>query len=94
MVGVPVLVWIQRAFVGLGVPFLIVWLGTIVGVGLVAKREKEWLPDEAVRRKWARTLVIGSSAVALLIAWFVPRPPPPPGSEPAPAVRPRGPAGK
>lgn len=49
------------------------WIFALVIPGLffswLAKREEKWLPDEAVRKRWARGLIIVSLALALLIAW-------------------------
>lgn len=84
----------------LGVP----WLGLIVLpmviVGVLAKREKQWIPDETRRRVWARSLLFGSIALAILMAaitrqidrWRHPEKQTVP-SQTAPA-RPHGPSGK
>ncbi len=36
----------------------------------LAKREDRFIPDEAKRKLYARSLIVGSIAVALLIAWL------------------------
>jgi hypothetical protein len=36
----------------------------------LAKREDRFIPDEAKRKLYARSLIAGSMAVALLIAWL------------------------
>ena len=50
------------------------WLFALVLPGLffswLAKREEKWLPDEKVRKWWARGLIVVSLLVALLIAWL------------------------
>ena len=52
-------------------------------IGYVAKKESEWLPDVARRKRWARILFFGSILLAVLIAKFGPRknPPPAPAAE-------------
>ena len=35
----------------------------------LAKQEPQWLPDEAVRKRWARGLIAGSLVLAIVIAW-------------------------
>lgn len=35
----------------------------------LAKQEPQWLPDEAVRKRWARGLIAGSLMLAIVIAW-------------------------
>jgi hypothetical protein len=48
------------------------WVFALVLPGLLfswlAKREEKWLPDEAVRKRWARGLILGSLALAIVIA--------------------------
>jgi hypothetical protein len=48
------------------------WVFALVLPGLffswLAKREEKWLPDEALRKRWARALILGSVAVAVVIA--------------------------
>ena len=50
------------------------WLYVLVLPGFffmwLAKREEKWLPDEKVRKRWARGLIVVSLLVALLIAWL------------------------
>lgn len=48
------------------------WLFALVLPGLLfswlARREEKWLPDEAQRKRWARGLILGSLALAIVIA--------------------------
>ena len=50
------------------------WLYVLVLPGIffmwLAKREEKWLPDEKVRKWWARGLIVVSLLLALLIAWL------------------------
>lgn len=50
------------------------WLYALILPGLfflwLAKREDRFIPDEAKRQIWARSLLVGSLVLALLIAWL------------------------
>jgi len=63
----------------LGVHWLFILILPVVLFSWLAKREEQWLPDVAQRRRWARGLIAGSLALAVLIAWLKPEP----SSEPA-----------
>jgi hypothetical protein len=79
--------------VGLG------WFGILilptVLVAIVARKEREWITDEAQRRRWSRGLIFGSIAIAMIYASLRPHPP---ASDDSPEslhmVRPHGPPGK
>jgi hypothetical protein len=53
----------------LGVHWLFVLILPMLFFGWLAKNETRFIPDEQRRRRWARTLIAGSLAVALLIGW-------------------------
>ena len=36
----------------------------------LAKREERFMPDEAKRKLWARSVIAGSIGIAILIAWL------------------------
>lgn len=52
----------------LGAPWYAWLLVPILGVAFLAKKETEWLPDAAERRKWARRVFFGSIAIAVAVA--------------------------
>lgn len=50
-----------------------VWLFVpILAIGYLAKKEAQWIPDVAQRRKWSQRIFFGSIALALLLAFFRP----------------------
>lgn len=55
---------------GLGVHWIFALVLPALLFSWLAKREERWLPDEAVRRRWARGLIVGSLLLAVLIAWL------------------------
>ena len=60
----------QRLLALLGVHWLYVILIPIFLFSWLNKMEPQWLPDEGKRKLYARSLIIGSIVVAILIAWF------------------------
>ena len=54
----------------LGVHWLYVMILPVVFFTWLAKREDRIIPDETLRRRWARGLILGSIVLALLIAWI------------------------
>jgi hypothetical protein len=60
---------IHVALEKLGVHWLYVMILPVVFFTWLAKREDRIIPDEILRRRWARGLIIGSIVLALLIAW-------------------------
>lgn len=80
--------WIRRLLNRMDAPWYVWLLVPVLAVGYLAKKETQWMPDEAQRRKWARRIFFGSIALALLIAYFRPARReaslPPPASNAAP----------
>lgn len=93
MMGLSVLGWLKWGLKAVGVPWLLLLVVPSVVLMWAAKREKEWWPDEAERKKWARGLVFGSLIATVLAAFLFPAPPRPAAERPAP-VRRIGPPGK
>jgi len=100
LLGASVTALLGKLLGRLSLPWLVLWLAPIAIVAMVAKREAQWLPDEKLRRRIARRIVLGA-----LVLWgglFVARrklgPEEPPGATtpPAPATQPahRGPPGR
>ena len=66
----------------LGIHWLYVLLIPIFLFSWLSKKEPLWIPDEAKRKLYARSLIIGSIVVVLLIAWLRPEPKPAPPEPP------------
>lgn len=71
--GVSVLGWFRRLLSHLGAPWFIWLLVPLAVVSALARKEAEWMPDPAQRRKWALRLIVGSIVLILLVARFAPR---------------------
>lgn len=50
-----------------GMHWLFAFLIPIVVIGWLAKREETWLPDPAVRKRYARIIIASSIVLAILI---------------------------
>jgi hypothetical protein len=57
----------------LGVHWLYVILIPVFLFSWLSRMEAQWLPDEAKRKLYARSLIVGSIVAAILIAWLRPR---------------------
>jgi hypothetical protein len=62
----------KHLLASLGVHWLYVILIPIFLFSWLSKKEPLWLPDEAKRKLYARSLIAGSIVVAILIAWLKP----------------------
>jgi hypothetical protein len=109
LLGVSVIRWVKLGLGAFGAPWLAVLILPTILVGLLAKWEREWIPEETRRKFWARSILGASVLVAVAMAFLKPEPEPsavPPKTDatgramdtyndPAPKqVRPRGPSGK
>lgn len=106
LLGVSVLRALRQGLGALHVPWLATLLLPAMLIGLLAKKERTWIPDEGKRKRWARSIVGGSVVLAIVIALLTPDPVAAPRndetSSPAQSgeatrsapVRPRGPSGK
>jgi 4-hydroxybenzoate polyprenyltransferase len=68
--GVSVLHVLRRVLHAMHAPWYLWLLLPFVIVSVAARWETRLLPDEAQRKRWARGLIFGSLALALLIAKF------------------------
>jgi hypothetical protein len=96
----------REALRALGTPWLVVLLIPSVLIALLAKNEKAWIPEEARRKFWARSIVVVSVMLCVAFSWIKSaletsttdvrmEDPSSSGSHsPTPAPRPRGPSGK
>ncbi len=62
----------RHLLAALGVHWLYVILIPIFLFSWLGRKELQWLPDEGKRKRYARSLIIGSILVAILIAWLRP----------------------
>lgn len=93
LMGLSVLGWLRWALASLGVHWLALLVVPSLLIMAAVRKEKEWWPDEAERKKWARGLVFGSLIAAVLAAFLFPAPPQPVEERVTP-VRRIGPPGK
>jgi hypothetical protein len=72
MLGMSLSHWVNVALTRLGVHWLYAMVLPAFFFMWLAKREDRFIPDEAKRKLYARSLIAGSIAVAILIAWLKP----------------------
>lgn len=82
LLGVSFVAEFRHLLTRLGAPWYAWFLVPMILIAALAKKETDWLPDPAKRRRWARVLFFGSIVIAILIAKFGPR-----RSSEAPAVQ-------
>ena len=68
LLGVSVVGKFRELLERLGAPWYAWLLVPILGVAFLARKEAEWLPDPARRRRWARGIFFGSIALSLALA--------------------------
>jgi len=107
LLGVSVIRWVKLGLGAFGAPWLAVLILPTILIGLLAKWERIWIPEEARRKFWARSILGASVLVAVVMAFLKPEPRAVPSgtdatghatdahNEPAQKPpRPRGPSGK
>lgn len=62
--------WVNVLLARLGIHWLFAMILPVLLFGWLAKNETRFMPDERQRKLWARGLIAGSVAVALLITWL------------------------
>lgn len=72
LLGASISSGVRHLLSALGVHWLYVLILPAVFFGWMAKREPYWFGDEAKRRRIARSLLAGSIALAVVIAWLRP----------------------
>ena len=95
LTGFSVISWLKWLLAQAGAHWLALLVAPTIVLGLLVRKEAEWIPDEQVRRTWARGVVFGSILAAILSGLLIPDAPEPtrPRSAPA-AVHPQGPRSK
>lgn len=95
LTGFSVISWLKWVLALAGAHWLALLVGPTLVVGILVRKEPEWIPDEQVRRRWARGLVFGSILAALLSGLLMPDAPAPARpSDGPPSTRPHGPRSK
>jgi ATP/ADP translocase len=69
MVGWTLSEQVGRLLQWLGVHWLYVLLLPGFFFMWLAKKEPQWFPDELLRKRWARRMIVGSILLAVLIGW-------------------------
>ena len=72
LLGISVVTEFRHLLSRLGAPWYAWFLVPMVAIGYLARKEADWMPDVARRRRWARGLFFGSIIIAILIAKFGP----------------------
>lgn len=80
ILGISVLTGFRHVLSKLGAPWYAWLLVPMIAVTYLARKETEWLPDPAERKKWARRIFFGSILLAIVVAKLSPDRP---GSAPA-----------
>lgn len=75
VLGLSILSGFHHLLSRIGAPWYVLLLAPMFAVGWLAKKEQQWIPEPARRRRLARTLFWGSLALAFAIAWLRPAPP-------------------
>jgi hypothetical protein len=88
LLGLSIVSGFRHLLTRLGAPWYVWLIAPILVFGYLGKKEEQWFPEPAIRRRWARRVLFGSIAIAVLLAWL--RPSKPASTlpvEPAPVVR-------
>jgi len=91
--GVSVLGWVKAGLRAAGASWFMLLIIPTVLIAVLAKKETDWIPEQEVRRRWARSLVFASLLAAIATRLIFPPPPAPESTAPAP-VRMLGPRSK
>lgn len=75
VLGLSVLSGFHHLLVRVGAPWYVLLLAPIIATGYVARKEQQWIPEPARRRRLARLLFFGSLVLAFALARL--RSPPP-----------------
>ena len=87
LIGVSVIGTLRHFLREVGAPWYVWLVVPFVVVVVLARKEAEWIPDPAERRKWALRIVLGAIALSVVIAKIAPPP------ETEPLTKPPAPSG-
>lgn len=106
LLGISIVKCFKTALHAVGAPWLAGFLLPALLIGFLARHEATWWPEEARRKFWARSIVVGALLLAAIISTLKPgdgtaaragkqelTPLHSPDKTP-PALQPRGPSGK
>ncbi len=85
LAGFSILAWIREGLRAAGASWLVLLLLPTLLLAVLAKKEVDWIPDEDVRRRWARGLIFGSILAAIVSSFLLPSPPASDDPAPVPA---------
>lgn len=91
VLGFSVFDWVRLGLRAMGASWWVLFILPTIAIIAAVRWEPHWLPDEELRKRWARGLVLGSLAVAFLSARFMPSAPPPEPDPVPPPARVAGP---
>jgi hypothetical protein len=72
ILGISIAGGFKHLLASLGIHWFYVLLIPIVFFSWLSRKESQWLPDTGKRKFYARSLIIGSILVAILITWLRP----------------------
>jgi hypothetical protein len=87
VLGFSVFDWVRLGLRAMGAAWWVLLLLPTIAIIAAVRWEPHWFPDEELRKRWARSLVLGSLAVALLSSWFMPSVPPVAAASPTTPAR-------
>jgi hypothetical protein len=73
LLGLSVVRILRHLLAAAGVPWLALLIIPALVIGYLARHEEQWVPDVAIRRRWARRLVFGSIGIAVALSFLKPR---------------------
>lgn len=97
LLGLSVMRGLRHLLGEFGVPWLALLILPVLVIGAIAKRERQWMPDDNRRKRWSRWLVFGSIGISVLLAMISHDREPRPSAEPSSSnstTRMHGPSGK
>lgn len=83
MLGVSAVGWFRHELRELGAPWWLALILPAVLIAVIARKEKDWMPDADRRSKWARWLAAGAIAFVMISTKLAP-------DKPAPSAPERG----
>jgi hypothetical protein len=70
LLGVSVVGVLRSGLGALGAPWLLILVIPALAVGALARKERDWIPEEKTRKTWARSIVAAAVLLAFVLARF------------------------